>query len=112
MGNFINAAILEPPELKYSGVSLMALDKHIHKVQQWLNLAYENKPVPDKCYILGFAKTIDDEFKSHMTSDNFHNIKTKKQFLDKITEVMDRKILIHSRRSTALSEPKLHTESA
>ena len=80
----------------------MALDKHIHKVQQWFNLAYEDLPVADKWYILRFAKTI-SEFNSHMISDNLNNIKTKKQFLDKITEVMERKIPIHSRRIKALS---------
>ena len=47
-----------------------------------------------------------------MTSDNFNNIQTKKQFLDKITEVMERKITIHSRKINALSESKLHSESA
>ena len=39
-GNFLNADIFLPPTLKYSGVSLVALKSHIHKVEKWLKVAF------------------------------------------------------------------------
>ena len=68
-GNFLNANMFLPPTLKYSGVSLVALDSHNHKVK-WLRVALSNKPVPDEWYVMGFSNTLDDEFKAHLSNEN------------------------------------------
>ena len=77
-GNFLNMQMFLPSTLKYSGVSLMTLDTHINKVEKWLNVAFEDKPVPDNWYVLGFSNTLEDEFKSHLSNQNIYDIKTKK----------------------------------
>ena len=70
----------------------MALDNHLNKVEHWLNLAFEDKTVTDKWYFFGFANTLDDEFKSHLSNDNINDIETMKELKDRINDVMLKKI--------------------
>ena len=111
-GDFNNAKILQPSTLKYSGVSLYSMDKHMSKVETWLNLAYDDREIPDKAYIRAFASTLDDEFNTHLSDDNFKSIKTKKEFQDKLSNVMHKKIPTHSRRINALHQNMNNTECA
>ena len=69
---------------------MITLNNHISNVEQWLNLAFEENRIPDMFYVLAFASTLDEELKGHLTNNNFNNIKTKEQLLDKISKVMQR----------------------
>ena len=71
--------------------------------EKWCPSRESNLGVPDKWYVSGFTSTLDEEFHSHLTNNNF---------LDKISEIMHRKIPTHSRRIQALHENKKFTESA
>ena len=46
--NFHNASLFMPTTLKYQGVSLVALNYHIHKVEKWLRVAFNNKRIPQE----------------------------------------------------------------
>ena len=111
-GNFHNAQILQPNILKYSGVSLYTMNRHMAQVDNWVNLAYEDRAVPDRAYIRAFASTLDDEFQTHLSDDNFKDINTKKEFLDKLSNVMHKKIPTHSRRISALHQNMNNHECA
>ena len=67
-GNFLNASMFLPPTLKYSGVSHVALDSNINKVEKWLKVAFEGKQVPDTCRVGNLLKGTQDIFTKN--SDN------------------------------------------
>ena len=46
--NYHNASLFVPTTLKYQGVSLVALNYHIHKVEKWLRVAFNNKRIPQE----------------------------------------------------------------
>ena len=77
-----------------------------------MRVALVNKPIPEDWYEMGFSNTIDDDFKRHLSSNNMDNITTKQELMDRLDEVMLKKIPTHSRRIQALSEGKRHNKTA
>ena len=104
--NYQNVQHLFPSILKYQTVSLGSLTHHKFKVDRWLKAAFGHNPIPNKDYVQGFGQTIDDEFRNHLSSKYLEDIGTKEELMDRINDVMLRKIPTHSRRIQALSEPK------
>ena len=61
---------------------------------------------------MGFTNTLDSKFKSHLSNVNMDDIVTKQQLMERIDEVMIKKIPTHLRRIQALSESKRINETS
>ena len=61
---------------------------------------------------MAFSNTLDDEFKGHLSSVYMDDITTKQELMDRLDQVMLKKIPTHSRRIQALSEAKKHNETS
>ena len=81
-------------------------------MDRWLKNAFGNNPIPEEEYVQGFGTTIDEEFRNHLSSKFLEDILTKKDLMDKLDEIMLRKIPTHSTRIQALSEAKKSTETS